>query len=81
MMQDIERGPNTSSSGSQHPVVTTEQTVPERTQSGAGSFAEELHQKLLNALQELCKGFRRPRFYRDAPDSKESIQAALFRSC
>ena len=81
MMQDIERGPNTSSSVSQHPVITTEQTVPEITQSGAGSFVEEMKQKLLDALQDLLKGFRRPRFYRNAPDVKQSIRAAFYRSC
>lgn len=84
MMQDIERGLDTSSSVSRHPVITKEQTleqtVSERTQSSAGSFAQKVKQKLLGVLQDLRKGFRRPKLFKEAPNLKQSIRAVFYRS-
>jgi hypothetical protein len=81
MMQDIERGLETSSSGSQHPVIVTEQPVSERAQSGAGSLAQKVEGKLLGVSQELYKGFRPPRLLKEAPNFKQSLHAAFHRSC
>lgn len=80
MMQDIERGLETSSSGSQHPVIVTEQPVSERAQSGAGSLAQKVEGKLLGVSQELYKGFRPPRLLKEAPNFKQSLHAAFHRS-
>ena len=83
MMQDIEPGLDTSesSSESQHPVIKTRQTVLERMLSGVRSFAQKVKQKLLGASQDLCKGFRRPRLIKEAPNLKQSIRAVLCWSC
>ena len=74
---------DTSSSGSQHPVMVTEQPVTQRTQTMVVSLARKLKWKLLDVSQGLCKDFRRPRLLKEAPSHRQSIRAALNlnRSC
>jgi hypothetical protein len=84
MMQDIERGLDASSSGSQHPVIATEKPVTEPTQSHAGSLTQKVKQDLLRIVQEQRKAFRRPRLLNEAPSSGQSFYAAFHpsrRSC
>ena len=79
MMEVIVHRLDTSNSGSQHPVTVMEQPVTLRTQSRVALLVQKLKQK----LEELCKGYRRPRLLKDAPNYKQSIRAALIlnRSC
>ena len=74
---------DTSSSGTQHPVMVTEQPATQRTQSRVGSLVQKLKRKMLDLSLQLRKDFKRPRLFNDAPNGRQSFRAALNlnRSC